>query len=97
MFNIAFRGMLLSSFLILHAHFASAEDIPPAANINSETKLPEGDTLNNCVFVTHDCELCTIAENDKVSCSSVGIACEPTKWTCMKAEIPVKERSDRKK
>lgn len=84
MLNILFRGVLLCGLLILHAQSSSATDIQPAANINSEAKSPDDDTLNNCAFVTNDCELCTIAENDKVFCSSVGIACEPTNWTCLK-------------
>ena len=85
MLSIAFRSMLLCGLLILHAQSASAEDIQPAPNLISEAESPEDDTLKKCAFVTNDCELCTIAENDKVFCSSVGIACEPTNWTCLKA------------
>ena len=84
MLNITFRGMLLFSLLILHPQFASAGDLQPTTNVNSEAKSPDDDALKNCAFVTNDCELCTLAENDKVFCSSVGIACEPTNWTCLK-------------
>lgn len=36
-----------------------------------------------CLIESHDCEVCSVDGLEKVSCSSVGTACEPKEWRCM--------------
>ena len=83
--NLAIRAALLCGLLVPHVQFAAAEEIRPATNASDETEMPSADGLKNCAFVTHDCELCIITENDNVICSSAGFACEPKTWRCLKA------------
>lgn len=48
-----------------------------------------GSADQDCKFRTHNCEACT-EENGKVTCSSIGIACEPTEWRCLDLQAPEK-------
>ncbi len=36
-----------------------------------------------CTIVVDDCETCTFGEDGKVTCSTQGIACTASHWTCM--------------
>jgi hypothetical protein len=71
----------------------------PSAEVPSEntgqptSRIPHADIAGSagkdCKFRTHNCEICT-QENEKVTCSSVGIACEPTEWRCLNLQAPQK-------
>lgn len=75
-FTIAILALVWSSGTALAADVVTSE---PA-----KLSVPVvGDDLKNCAFITHDCEVCTIAADGKSSCSSTGIACTPTKRTCL--------------
>ena len=86
MARIALQGIVLFTFLILGTQFAVAEDNQPVENANS-TEISQDDSLKNCAFVTNNCELCSVEPDGKVSCSSVGIACEPTIWRCLNNNV----------
>lgn len=78
---ICLIGALL--FLAAAPVVGFAEDVPA----KSEPALPpyaeQINALKNCKFITHNCELCYVAKNGNVACSSAGIACEPTHWSCL--------------
>jgi hypothetical protein len=66
-------GFVLPGFA---ADIAKPDQAPPA--------VPEpASVLENCAFVMTDCETCVVDEQGKPSCSSTGIACVPTKKTCL--------------
>jgi hypothetical protein len=41
------------------------------------------DELENCAFITNDCEVCTIDAKGQPACSSTGIACVPKQKRCL--------------
>lgn len=61
---------------------ADAEDISPTLDVSSTLRV-EASEVKSCTFVTHDCELCIRSDDDRISCSSVGFACQPTVWRCL--------------
>lgn len=87
MTRIAFQGTLAIAFLILGTQFAFSDDSQPITNTNSSIEISESDALKNCAFVTNNCELCSTDGTGKIYCSSVGIACQPTKWDCLKQDL----------
>ena len=81
MTRIALQGTLLFAILVLGSQFALADDSQP--NANNSTEIAQNDAMKNCAFVTNNCELCSIDGTGKILCSSVGIACQPTNWSCL--------------
>ena len=63
---------------------ASAEVIPPTHNASTNLRV-EVSRQKSCTFVTHDCELCIRSDDDRISCSSVGFACQPKAWRCLES------------
>ncbi|HLH92495.1 MAG TPA: hypothetical protein VKX28_29040 [Xanthobacteraceae bacterium] len=60
---------------------AGAPAPPPAAP--SELAIQAyGDREKTCVAWTDGCRNCARAENDAISCSNIGIACQPAEITC---------------
>ncbi len=42
----------------------------------------QSDATADCLFVSHDCEICAMDAEDQPVCSSSGIACVPTERRC---------------
>lgn len=91
--RIGHRGIVLFLFLILGSPFAIAQDDQPFKNAKS-IAISQNDSVKNCGFFTHNCELCSVGDDGTVSCSSVGFACEPTSWRCL---APSNRERDSKK
>lgn len=68
-------------------------DAPSGRKEEPAPRIPDavvsGSADKDCKFRTHNCETCA-EENGKVTCSSVGIACEPTEWRCLDPQAPPK-------
>lgn len=71
----------------LQAQEPGAVDPSPGGQVMVQ-RAP-GTAGEECKFRTHNCEACAIDEG-KVTCSSVGIACEPTEWRCLDPQPPQK-------
>lgn len=63
--------------------------VDPSAGDQASVQRAPGTAGEDCKFRTHDCETCAI-DAGKVTCSSVGIACEPTEWRCLDPQPPQK-------
>jgi hypothetical protein len=70
----------LLPWLFLAAPLALAADVTP---LTVSATSPKDQALKTCKFVTHDCEVCSADKDGKVACTSVGLACVPTKWRCL--------------
>jgi len=79
-------------YFFVCSHLAFSENVRLVANTINAPEKQKTERLEKCSFVTHDCEICLIATTGKVNCSSVGIACEATKWTCLRTEHRVQPR-----
>ncbi len=44
--------------------------------------------LEDCAFITNNCETCVVDAEGKAACSSAGIACVPTEKTCLIKKNP---------
>ncbi len=44
---------------------------------------PAAEVPAACRLITHDCELCSSGADGQAVCSSVGIACVPTRKWCL--------------
>lgn len=83
MLKITLRGIFFAiGLLVICPQLTLAGDVWPEANSQNGSDA----TLKNCAFITHDCELCSVAASGRMSCSSVGVACEATTWHCL---VPV--------
>jgi hypothetical protein len=94
------RALLCLSGVLVPGTSALAEQtqqpragVPPVGNGQPAPRTPDagnsGSAEKDCKFKTHNCEACT-QESGKVTCSSVGIACEPTEWRCLNLQAPQK-------
>jgi hypothetical protein len=56
-----------------------------AADLITKDAVPTATpaALENCAFITNNCETCVVDVAGKPSCSSVGIACVVTEKTCL--------------
>lgn len=83
-----FIGFVVAGLLIFDFHFAFAADMTGTKLEGDNTRIPKVELPKDCAFATHNCEICVVEEG-KASCSSVGIACVPVRWSCL---IPVEGR-----
>lgn len=84
-FSSPFKAsILLIALLSVHSPMANGEGVSPAAPRTEAHDKGSDEASEDCNFKTHECELCSMDADGKVICSSVGIACEPTKWSCLK-------------
>jgi hypothetical protein len=83
-----FIGFVVASLLTFGSHFAFAADVAGEKMESDNTRLPKAELPKDCAFATHNCEICVV-EDGKTSCSSVGIACVPMRWSCL---IPTEGR-----
>jgi hypothetical protein len=63
----------------------TAEPPPPAPSqsATSEASIHAyGDRDKTCLAWTDTCRTCERGEGDKVTCSNIGIACQPAEITC---------------
>jgi hypothetical protein len=72
--------MRLAIAILLFASPAFADDFT-IKTYKSFAEL-QADTTKKCELVSHDCEVCSVNEAKKITCSSVGTACEPKEWRC---------------
>jgi hypothetical protein len=78
--SLSFVCMLLA----LALPSLGADAVPPAEPATLSAPAPAADDeLKNCAFITNDCEVCSVAADGKVSCTSTGIACTVTKRWCL--------------
>jgi hypothetical protein len=43
----------------------------------------KGQATRECLITSHDCEVCSMDDTQKLVCSSVGTGCDPKEWRCM--------------
>jgi hypothetical protein len=57
----------------------------PQLKYESYTSLEalKGQTTRECLTTSHDCEVCSMDDSQKLVCSSVGTGCEPKEWRCV--------------
>jgi hypothetical protein len=57
----------------------------PQLKYDSYTSLEalKGQTARECLIASHDCEVCSLDDSQKLVCSSVGTGCEPKEWRCV--------------
>ena len=67
-------GLLLSGLAI-----AADLDVPKSSLPSLKEFLA---TTPDCAEATDQCRVCKISNADDVSCSNVGIACQPRAWSC---------------
>jgi len=79
--------LLIFGLLGFFPQLALAEEAQPLKNEVIDKKMLNPEELKNCIFVTHNCELCWVEKHGNVLCSSVGIACQPTKWNCLNLDL----------
>lgn len=79
------KYLALALVLVACGARAQAADlvVPQAEPVKLSSPTAPKDDLSNCAFITNDCEVCTVDANGKAFCSSQGIACVPTKRTCL--------------
>ena len=79
------RSALLVIALSLTAFVQAAWSAERQLKYDTYTSLEalEGQTMRRCLITSHDCEVCSIDDTQKLVCSSVGTACEPKEWRCM--------------
>jgi hypothetical protein len=58
------------------------EAAPPAAVAPDDTIWQFGRHEKLCIEWTDDCRQCRRAETDAISCSNIGIACQPKEIRC---------------
>lgn len=80
--SIGLQGTLLIAVLIFGSSLVIAEDNQSIKNANI-IETSQDESVKNCGFVTHDCEVCSVGTDGTVICSSIGFACQPARWYCL--------------
>lgn len=82
-------------WLLCLCPFAQAAEEAPAGwrNVSQVTRYSDLAQLtpSQCTIVVNDCESCAFGEDGKVTCSTPGIACTASRWTCMAFTPPRQE------
>lgn len=81
MLKTTLQGLLLIISFVADPELSHSAGLRP--ELSSEREVEESSVLKNCSFITNNCEVCSVDQSGKVSCSSVGIACQPTVWGCL--------------
>ena len=74
---------------------AQAQDPAPAPSQPPATSAEPsihgyGDRDKTCISWTDACRHCERGDNDAISCSNIGIACQPAEITCTRRSEPAK-------
>ncbi len=76
------RGHFFMFGLVVAITSAAAADVIQPQPVTL-TEPSAGSDLQNCAFITNDCEVCVVEQDGKPSCSSTGIACVPARRWCL--------------
>jgi hypothetical protein len=70
------------ALVLATATTAARAQTPPAPSAADASIHAYGDQDKTCTAWTDQCRSCTRGTNDEVSCSNIGIACQPAAIVC---------------